>query len=208
VAADRAGPCRRRCCRSEAQLTGSWPRAEWGSRGDPGALQRLRAYVPRYAAATDASTAELRDARLIIAREVGFPTWWELVASAEKSRRDEAERQENWRRLRPEAEALLAGDTARLAQLTAGQADTLLQMLARREILGTKPGQGLGAPRATVDVLIGKATRPDLPLDQAVRSGRVEYVRLLLDAGADPGARGRDAACAAARDPRARIRAV
>jgi hypothetical protein len=38
-------------------------------RGDPGALQRLRAYVPRYAAAADASTAELRDARLID----GFP---------------------------------------------------------------------------------------------------------------------------------------
>ena len=38
-------------------------------RGDPDALQRLRASVPRYAAATDASTAELRDARLI----AGFP---------------------------------------------------------------------------------------------------------------------------------------
>ena len=91
--------------------------------------------------------------------------------------------------MRPEAEALLAGDTARLAQLTAGQADTLLQMLAGREILGTKPGEGLGAPRAAVDVLIGKATRLDLPLDRAVRSDRVEYVRLLLDAGADPGTR-------------------
>src|ERR1039457_7296966 len=44
-------------------------------RGDPGALQRLRAYVPRYAAATDAATAELRDARLIVARELGFPPW-------------------------------------------------------------------------------------------------------------------------------------
>jgi len=158
-------------------------------RGDPDALQRLRAHVPRYAAATDASTAELRDARLVIAREVGFGTWWELVASAEKSQRDEAERQENWRRMRPEAEAMLAGDTARLAQLTAGQADILLQMLARRQILGTKPGQALGAPRAAVDVLVGKATRLDLPLDQAVRSDRVEYVRLLLDAGAGPGTR-------------------
>ena len=38
-------------------------------------------------------------------------------------------------------------------------------------------------------MLIGKATRLDLPLDQAVRFDRVEYVRLLLDAGADPGAR-------------------
>jgi len=158
-------------------------------RGDPDALQRLRANVPRYAAATDASTAELRDARLVIAREIGFPTWWELVVSDEKSQRDEAERQERWRRMRPEAEAMLAGDTARLAQLTAGQADTLLQILAGREILGVKPGEGLGAPRAAVDMLIGKATRLDLPLDRAVRSDRVEYVRLLLDAGADPGTR-------------------
>ena len=158
-------------------------------RGDPGALRRLRAYVPRYAAATDASTAELRDARLIVARELGFPTWRELVAGAEKSQRDVDERQEKWRRMRPEAEALLAGDTARLAQLTAGQADTLLQMLAMREILGAKLGEGLGVPRAAVDVLIGKATSLDLPLPQAVRSDRVEYVRLLLGAGADPGTR-------------------
>src|SRR6201996_2055134 len=158
-------------------------------RGDPGALQRLRARVPRYAAATDASTAELRDARLIIARESGFPTWRELVAGAEKSQRDAAERQERWRRMRPEAEALLAGDTGRLAQLTAGQADTLLQMLARRELLGTKLGEGLGVPRAAVDVLIGKATSLNLPLHDAVRSNRVEYARLLLGAGAAPGTR-------------------
>jgi len=158
-------------------------------RGDPGALQRLRAHVPRYAAATDASAAELRDARLVIAREAGFPTWRELVASDEKSQRDEAERQETWRRMRPQAEALLAGDTARLAQLTPGQAGTLLQMLAMRELLGAKLGEGLGVPRAAVDVLIGKATSLDLPLPQAIRGDRVEYVRLLLGAGADPGTR-------------------
>jgi hypothetical protein len=158
-------------------------------RGDPDALQRLRAHVPRYAAATGASTAELRDARLIIARELGFPTWRELVEAAEKSQRDADERQETWRRMRPQAEALLAGDTGRLAQLTAGQADTLLQMLAMRDLLGAKLGQGLGVPRAAVDMLIGKATSPDLPLPQAVMSDRVEFVRLLLDAGADPGTR-------------------
>ena len=158
-------------------------------RGDPGALRRLRASVPRYAAATDASTAELRDARLIIARELGFPTWRELVAAIEKAQRDDAERQEERRRMRPEAEALLAGDTGRLAQLTAGQADTLLQMLAMREILGVKLGEGLGVPRAAVDVLIGKATSLDLPLPQAVRADRAEYVRLLLGAGADPATR-------------------
>ena len=101
----------------------------------PGALERLRAYVPRHADAADASTAELRDARLIIARELGFPTWRELVSFTEKSVRDLAERQEQRRRLRPQAKALLAGDTDRLAGVTAEQADTLLQMLAHHEAI-------------------------------------------------------------------------
>jgi hypothetical protein len=183
--------------RPVAQLWGGFAEyAAWADalltelrRGDPGALARLRAQVPRYAAATDAATAELRDARLIIAREFGFPTWRELVAGAEKAQHDYAERQETWRRLRPEAEALLAGDTGRLAQLTAGQADTLLDMLAMRELLGTTLGQGLGAPRAAIEVLITKATSLDFPLPRAVRADRVEYVRLLLGAGADPGTR-------------------
>ena len=159
-------------------------------RNDPGALRRLRAYVPRYAAATDASTAELRDARLIIAREFGFPTWRELLSFTEKSSRDLDERGEKWRHMRPQAEALLAGDTGRLAQLTAGQADILLQMLAYPEAIpGARLGEELGVPRAAVDVLIGKATSLDLPLTPAAISNRVEYVRLLLDAGADPGTR-------------------
>ena len=163
-------------------------------RNAPGALQRLRAYVPRHSAATDASTAELRDARLIIARELGFPTWRELVSGAEQSRRDLDERQEKFRRLRPQAEALLAGDTGRLAQLTAGQADTLLHMLAYPEAIpGARLAEELGVPRAAVDVLIGKATNLDLPLTWAATFNRVEYVRLLLGAGADPGTRTRGA---------------
>ncbi len=161
-------------------------------RNAPGALQRLRAYVPRHSAATDTSTAELRDARLIIAREAGFQTWRELMSFAEKSVRDLRERQEKQRRLRPQAEALLAGDTDRLAQLTAEQADTLLQMLASHEAIpGARLDEELGVPRAAVDVLIGKATDLDLPLARAARYNRVEYVRLLLGAGADPGTRTR-----------------
>jgi Ankyrin repeats (3 copies) len=161
-------------------------------RNAPGALQRLRAYVPRHTAATDTSTAGLGDARLIIARELGFPTWRELVSFTEKSRRDVDERGEKWRRLRPQAEALLAGDTGRLARLTAEQADTLLHMLAYREAIpGVRLGEELGVPRAAVDVLIGKATNLDLPLAQAATFNRVEYVRLLLGAGADPGTRTR-----------------
>ena len=159
-------------------------------RNDPGALQRLRAYVPRHTAAADGSTAELRDARLILAREAGFPTWGELVSFTEKSVRDLDERREKQRHLRPEAEALLAGDTDRLARLTAEQADTLLQMLAYPEAIpGVQLGEELGVPRAAVDVLFGKATSLDLPLPPAAMSNRVEYVRLLLGAGADPGTR-------------------
>ena len=158
----------------------------------PGALQRLRASVPRHSAATAASAAELRDARLIIARELGFPTWRELLSGTEKSRRDLDERHDKFRRLRPQAKALLAGDTGRLAGLTAEQADTLLHMLAYHEAIpGARLDEELGVPRAAVDVLIGKATNLDLPLAWAATSNRVEYVRLLLGAGADPGTRTR-----------------
>jgi hypothetical protein len=159
-------------------------------RNDPGALRRLRAYVPRHATATSAAAAELRDARLVIAREFGFPTWGELVSFTEKSTRDLDERREKWRRLRPEAKALLAGDTDRLAGLSADQADTLLHMLAVPEAIpGVRLDEELGVPRTAVDVLLSKATDLDLPLIWAVRSNRVEYARLLLGAGAGPGTR-------------------
>jgi Ankyrin repeats (many copies)/Ankyrin repeats (3 copies) len=116
------------------------------------------------------------------------------MSFTEKSRRDLDERHEEQRRLRPQAEALLAGDTGRLAQLTAGQAGTLLQMLATHEAIpGVRLGEELGVPRAAVDVLIGKATDLDLPLTWAATFNRVEYVRLLLGVGADPGTRTRGA---------------
>ena len=61
-------------------------------------------------------------------------------------------------------------------------------MLAHHEAIpGARLDEELGVPRAAVDVLIGKATNLDLPLIEAAAFNRVEYVRLLLDAGADPG---------------------
>ncbi|MFF4625440.1 hypothetical protein [Nonomuraea jabiensis] len=121
-------------------------------------LRRLRAYVPRHTTATSAVTAELRDARLIIARESGFPTWQELLSFTEKSRRDLDERQEKRRRLHREVEALLAGDTDRLAGLTAEQADTLLEMLAGPETIpDVRLEKELGVPARGVAlrVLLG-----------------------------------------------------
>jgi hypothetical protein len=65
-------------------------------------------------------------------------------------------------------------------------------MLAFREAIpGVRLDAELGVPRAAVDVLIGKATNLDLPLTQAAVFNRVEYVRLLLGADADPGSRPR-----------------
>ncbi|GAA2208294.1 hypothetical protein GCM10009850_037520 [Nonomuraea monospora] len=195
-------------------------------RGDPGALRRLRAYVPRHASTTSATAptsptaststsatasttsataafasattptsaaaaiVELRDARLVIARELGFPTWRELMSYTEKSQRDLGAHREERRRLHREAEALLAGDADRLARVTTAQAATLLRMLAAPEPLpGVRLGRDLGVPRAGVEVLLGKAADLDLPLIWAARSGRLAYVRLLLDAGAGPGTR-------------------
>ncbi|MFI9555285.1 ankyrin repeat domain-containing protein [Nonomuraea endophytica] len=155
-------------------------------RDTPAALRRLRAYVPRHATTTSGATAGLRDARLIIARELGFPTWQELLSFTEKSRHDLGERRRRRQQLHREAEALLAGDTDRLARLTAEQADTLLHMLAGPDV---RLGKELGAPRAAVAVLLRKATDLDLPLTGAARFNRVDYVRLLLEAGADPGTR-------------------
>jgi hypothetical protein len=113
---------------------------------------------------------------------------------AEKSVRDVAARKEAWRRLRPQAKALLAGEAGRLAGLTAEQADALLLMLAYREALpGAHLEEELGVDRAAVDVLIGQAANLDLPLAWAAFFNRLEYVRLLLEAGADPGTRARGA---------------
>jgi hypothetical protein len=109
------------------------------------------------------------------------------MSLTEKSRRDLDERHEKFRRLRPQAEALLAGDTGRLAQLTAGQADTLLHMLASHEAIpGVRLDEDLGAPRAAVDVLIGKATKHGI-VPQALWTyaacGRLDLVRACFDTG-------------------------
>jgi hypothetical protein len=159
-------------------------------RNDSTALERLRTQVPRHANAPDASAVDLRDARLILARELGFLTWLDLLSYAEKARQDNADRRRRIKQLGPELQALRDGDTERLTRLSPAQADDLLYALAGPEAgPGEQLGKELGAPRAAVAVLIEKATNLDAPLAQAATHDRVEYIRMLLDAGANPRSR-------------------
>lgn len=156
-------------------------------RNDPTALERLRTLVPRHADTSDPTTADLRDARLILARELGFPTWLDLVTYLEKARRRQADLRQRWQQLEPELEALRDGDTGRLARLSPDQANDLLHALALPERLpGEQLGRELGVPRPAVTVLIEKATNLEVPLAHAASHNRVELIRLLLEAGADP----------------------
>ena len=87
-------------------------------------VRRLRAHVPRYADVPEAelvgSEIPLRDARLLIAREYGFPTWRDLLRFARKARRDhEAESRPTTRAIASALEAIRVGDAERLRALLA-----------------------------------------------------------------------------------------
>lgn len=96
-------------------------------RNDPGALQRLRAYVPRYVAATVAATAELRDGHPVAFIDFDTvhpgPRIWDVayaayrfVPLADSHREDDIPPvQEQARRLRLFADAYRLGDADRSA---------------------------------------------------------------------------------------------
>lgn len=138
------GPSSALTSRAEAPpKTGRSP-ASWGSgrtltprwadallaelrRNDPGALQRLRAYVPRYVAATVAATAELRDGHPVAFIDFDTvhpgPRIWDVayaayrfVPLADSHREDDIPPvQEQARRLRLFADAYRLGDADRSA---------------------------------------------------------------------------------------------
>src|SRR5206468_11581438 len=83
---------------------------------DEDALRRVRAHVPRLAG-FDGGELALRDAKIVVAREYGFPTWRELVFYVETDiKRHEAQREGS-----PEVvaalEAMRRGDVERLGAL-------------------------------------------------------------------------------------------
>jgi Ankyrin repeats (many copies) len=168
--------------------------------GDEAAERRMRAHVPRLAEAAVHEHATLADARLVVAREHGFPTWRSLMDGLH----DETEA---WQRARRHPEpiaaalaAIRAGDVAALRGLLdrdpelvhaeVGAGATLLGEVAQPDAFGTALRHELGVDRACVDLLIERGSELDVPLNLAACFDRVALVEILLAAGARHDARG------------------
>lgn len=171
--------------------------------GDERAGHRLRAHVPRLAGLDDAALVDrttIADARLVVAREYGFPTWQGLVEGVHREA-------EAWQRARehPEAvaaalAAIRAGDPAALRRLLdaepglvhveVGAGGSLLGEVAQPDVFGASLGHALGVDRACVELLIARGSELDGPLNLAACFDRVELVEILLAAGARVDERG------------------
>lgn len=171
--------------------------------GDARSRRRFRAHVPRLAALSDTALSEratIADARLVIAREYGFPTWRGLVEGLR-------EESEGWRRARQHPEpvaaalaAIRAGDAEHLERLLeadpelvrveVGAGGSLLGEVAQPDVFGVSLRHELGVDRACVDMLIERGSELDGPLNLAACFDRLELVKILLAAGARIDARG------------------
>jgi Ankyrin repeats (many copies) len=165
--------------------------------GEDSARRRVRAHVPRLASVSDAALTDrvtLGDARLVIARESGFPTWRGLVEGLRVE-------SEGWKRARRHSQdvaaALVAigiGEVASLKRLLdadpalvhvdVGAGGSLLGAVAQPDVFGTALGHDLDVDRACIDLLIERGSDLDAPLNLAACFDRVELVEILLDAGA------------------------
>ncbi len=157
--------------------------------GSPDAERRVRTFVPRFAAVDSlAGLVELRDARLAVAREMGFRTWRELVFYTRRAVPAGNEETDDNRRL---VDLWQAAKDQGLRRVLRDQpdpahlADQLLHLLAQHDPFGTgHHGQDDDLSPAVVDVLAEYATDLDVPMQIAASSDRADLVTLLLDAGA------------------------
>lgn len=159
--------------------------------GEPDALQRLRARVPRLTGEDDQTIAEratTADARVCLAREYGFRTWAELADAADRAHLT------HYSRLPPEspwklAEAAIhAGDSAALQALLdqhpgLEHEDPGMTLLAA----AAQPEAGR-VRREVVDALVEAGSELDVPLNLAACFDKADLVGWLLDAGADAAA--------------------
>jgi hypothetical protein len=167
-------------------------------RGDADALNRVHAYLPRLADASDeelaGSALPLRDARVVVAREYGFPTWRELVHYVDKANREFVAEQEAGGDLAAALAAIRAGEPERLRALLAGnpalleqryRGHRLLEAVAQPDVFGDRLGVALGVDRRCVEVLIEAGAPLEVPLILAACFNRVELIELLLARGAN-----------------------
>ena len=163
---------------------------------DEDALRRVRAHVPRLAAFQGDELA-LRDAKIVVAREYGFPTWRDLAFFVET----DIERHEAQRGGTPEVlaalEAMRQGDVERLGALVdehpwllrrahGGAWTTLLEAVAQPDVVGDHLELALGVDPRVVELLIERGSSLREPLGLGACFNRAELVRLLLERGACP----------------------
>ncbi|MDQ6673137.1 MAG: ankyrin repeat domain-containing protein, partial [Chloroflexota bacterium] len=158
----------------------------------PDAVRRVRFYVPRLHDFAGGELA-LRDARLAIAREYGFPSWRDLVFYVEKAIREYEQRPGG--RLGQAFELMRAGDVDGLRRMLdaepelvrakyRGAAATMLEAVAQPDVFGSKLAIELGVDPRIVELLIERGSELDGPLNLAACFNRAELVRMLLLAGA------------------------
>jgi ankyrin repeat protein len=163
--------------------------------GDADAVRRVRAHIPRLSQ-FESGELDLADARLVIAREYGFPTWRDLLLYAQKAI-DEYEHRPSGR-LAAAFELIRGGDVDGLRKMLdddpdlvraeyKGAAATMLEAVAQPDVFGDKLGIALGIDARIVELLIERGSALDTPLNLAACFNRAELVRMLLHAGARAG---------------------
>jgi hypothetical protein len=159
---------------------------------EPEAIRRVRFHVPRL---SDFAGGEitLRDARLTVAREYGFPSWRDLVFYVEKAIREYEHRPTGT--LAQAFEYIRAGDVDGLRRMFdadpqlvraryRGAAATMLEAIAQPDVFGEKLGIDLGVDPRVVELLIERGSDLEVPLNLAACFNRAELVHTLLAAGA------------------------
>ena len=157
-------------------------------RGDPPALRRLRAHVPRLSGGDDSRVSEdvtPADAQVCLAHEYGFRTWAELAEAADRAHDEHYSRLPATSPWKLAEAAVQAGDAAKLRELLDAypgleQEDPGMTLLCA----AAQPEAG-SVPREVVDVLIEAASELDVPLNLAACFNKADMVSWLLDAGAD-----------------------
>jgi Ankyrin repeats (3 copies) len=163
--------------------------------GDEDALRRVRAHLPSGPTFGGGPLA-LHDAKVVVAREYGFPTWRALAFYVAQAIHEHEGQRDGAEEVLEALAAIRAGDVARLEalldrrpQLTGhvhrGAWTTLLEAIAQPDVVGDDLGAELGVDARVVELLVERGSELEAPLNLAACFNRAELVRILLDAGAD-----------------------